>query len=572
MNSSFKRQFSVLSLVVAGVSVACSPPPLVCNTDELPMGGRCVPVVNDGGAEASVAMEAAVAEGGMPDSGMSDVVTDRGVVVDTCVPMEDLPDPDGLDTNCDGIDGDAANAVFVSETAPAGGDGSRARPFRTLGEGLRAVTAVRKQVLVAAGNYGESVTLVEGAIVAGGYDAMTWQRGGASVFTASCPVLVARNIAADTRLQSIEFVGRDSSSPGSSCVAAIIENSDGLRWTDSRIRAGRGADGADGAAGTVSAMVAGAGGNGTPGVRAAASGNPQASGGASGSGCFRGGAGGSGYGNPMTVPPRPYTASNGETPTLAAVSGGPGGTAGRLSSQPLDVSSVGANGGDGAEGATGARGASATMTFCSVSAMGYSAECASGASGLEGALGSGGGGGGGGGANNCLTSEFGFNGGGGGGGGAGGCGGGPGAGGAGGGASIGVLVLGGRPTIQRVSIESASGGNGGRGGSGAAGNSGGSGGQGAACSIGGVPCRCMDNSLVPARGGNGGRGGVGGRGGAGGGGAGGPSIGIVLANGATMPAGPNPIRLGTPGAGGFTGDAMGTEGARGISQEIFTVR
>jgi hypothetical protein len=82
----------------------------------------------------------------------------------------------------------------------------------------------------------------------------------------------------------------------------------------------------------------------------------------------------------------------------------------------------------------------------------------------------------------------------------------------------------------------------------------------------------MDNSLVPARGGNGGRGGVGGRGGAGGGGAGGPSIGIVLANGATMPAGPNPIRLGTPGAGGFTGDAMGTEGARGISQEIFTVR
>jgi hypothetical protein len=503
---------------------------------------------------------------------MSDVVTDRGVVVDTCVPMEDLPDPDGLDTNCDGIDGDAANAVFVSERAPAGGDGSRARPFRTLGEGLRAVTGVRKQVLVAAGNYSESVTLVEGAIVAGGYDAMTWQRGGVSVFTASCPVLVARNIAADTRLQSIEFVGRDADLPGSSCVAAIIENSDGLRWTDSRIRAGRGADGADGAAGTVSAVVAGAGGNGTPGVRVAPMGNRQAPGGTAGSGCFRGGMGGNGYGDPMRFPPVPYRADNGETPMLGAVSGGAGGRAGQLSNFPLDMSSVGANGRDGEDGATGARGASATMTFCSVSAMGYSSECASGAAGLEGEPGGGGGGGGGGGANNCQTVEWGFNGGGGGGGGAGGCGGGGGRGGGGGGASIGVLVLGGRPTIQGVSIESSNGGNGGRGGSGAPGNVGGVGGQGAACSNGGMPCRCLDNSLIAARGGDGGHGGAGGRGGAGGGGAGGPSIGIVLANGASMPAGPTPIRLGRPGAGGLTGDGMGAAGARGIAEEIFIVR
>jgi hypothetical protein len=170
------------------------------------MGGRCVPVVNDGGAEASIAMEAAVAEGGMPDAGVSDVVTDRGVV-DTCVPMEDLPDPDGLDTNCDGIDGDAANAVFVVPSAGMGGNGSRMDPFHRVSDAIAMARGTRRQVLVAEGTYNEQLVLSEGVIVAGGYNPTTWRRSGRTVFSAPCPALVARNIALPTTLLGVDIVG-----------------------------------------------------------------------------------------------------------------------------------------------------------------------------------------------------------------------------------------------------------------------------------------------------------------------------------------------------------------------------
>ena len=72
-----------------------------------------------------------------------------------------VPDADGVDSNCDGIDGDLARAVFVAQGGDdATGDGTRESPLRSLGAALRRATEQgRTQVLVTAGNFSESATL-----------------------------------------------------------------------------------------------------------------------------------------------------------------------------------------------------------------------------------------------------------------------------------------------------------------------------------------------------------------------------------------------------------------------------
>jgi hypothetical protein len=52
-------------------------------------------------------------EGVSPDQGM---VVEDGGLTDACAAQEDLPDEDNVDSNCDGIDGDADDAVFVTTT------------------------------------------------------------------------------------------------------------------------------------------------------------------------------------------------------------------------------------------------------------------------------------------------------------------------------------------------------------------------------------------------------------------------------------------------------------------------
>src|SRR4051812_25134262 len=82
----------------------------------------------------------------------------------------DRPDLRFEDTNCDGIDGDAAKAVFVD--AGAGQDsrsGSREFPKKTLANAISAAKAQGKDVYVAAGTYAESVNLESAIGIYGGY-------------------------------------------------------------------------------------------------------------------------------------------------------------------------------------------------------------------------------------------------------------------------------------------------------------------------------------------------------------------------------------------------------------------
>lgn len=533
------------------------------------MEGRCVRETLDG-RDGGASLPEGGAEAGDAGGALPDVLDDRpDTVMDTCVPMEDLPDSDGRDTNCDGIDGDAANAVFVAASASEGGDGSRTRPFRTLSDALRAVTATRRQVLVAGGVLMEALTVPDNVIIAGGYDPATWRVSETqrTRLVASCPVVTARRITNATLLR-FDADGRDATDLGASCVAVMLESADGLQWSDSRIRAGRGADGVTGAAGGPMPSSAPAGVSGLPAdltLRVPR----RPTGGVGGATCNAGGAGGAAL----------YMGALAERGTDGVIVplGGRGGEAGVRGAfmGPTDPRAIGSNGADGLDGASGTAGASATPTFCLADAMGYSNSCAAGRDGTSGTPGGGGGGGGGAGLSDCGDGLEPKPGGGGGGGGGGGCGGNAGRGAGGGGASIGVLVVGGTARLERVAIETAGGGRGGNGGAGAAGAGGGGGGSGAGCSelngLSIVPCRCgASSTLTAARGGNGGRGGTGGRGGGGGGAAGGPSVGIVLVQGARV-MGTTPFNVGRAGQGGASGDGVAMRGATGLELDTHNI-
>ena len=99
----------------------------------------------------------------------------------------DKPDLGFIDSNCDGIDGDKAAALFVT---PGGSDlsndGSFEKPMATVKAAVTAATAQNKDVYVAAGIYdGKPGFLGSTGHIGlyGGYDPQTWQRSAANVTT-----------------------------------------------------------------------------------------------------------------------------------------------------------------------------------------------------------------------------------------------------------------------------------------------------------------------------------------------------------------------------------------------------
>lgn len=506
-----------------------------------------------------------------PQTDGGDVSDSSTMQSDACMPGPDRPDPMGIDSNCDGIDGDLANAVFVAPGTGTGA-GTRDNPFHSISEAIAAAAPMRKQVLVAAGMYSEQITLSDGVLIAGGYDAATWRRTFArTAVSAPCPVVTARNITSETPVMNIDFVGNDVTTAGGSCIAALVVDSSGPVFSDLTIHAGHGGPGTNGRDGAPPSMpVAEGGGRGQAGREDSSDIMTRARGGAAGMmGCAPGGEGGGGG----------ITSSR---QGLPGVSGLPS------SSENQGGATTSANypgnpGGNGAAGSAGTPGTSSTIIIGTFDRMGnYDASQARGTDGMRGTDGHGGGGGSGAGYYYaCSDGITRFVGGGGGGGGAGGCGGNPGEGGGGGGASVAVLLWNSTPTFERVTFETAGGGDGGSGGAGGVGQRGGPGGTADQCErVVSImpprfePCTCPSSTRpVPITGGNGGSGGDGGNGGAGGGGAGGPSIGIVT-NSDTPPQfrGSSTWRIGPGGNGGRHGSSTGTPGATGLRNEMHRLR
>jgi len=139
------------------------------------------------------------------------------------------------DQNCDGIDGDYVRAVFVARYGAPGARGTPNAPVNTINSALALVGRGKDHIYVAAGTYNESVTLVEGISIFGGYSpdgkwtrnltqyktTISWSAGTNSVRT-----VIAEGIdAARTVLDGVEVLSGTNANPSGSSYAIWVKDS-----------------------------------------------------------------------------------------------------------------------------------------------------------------------------------------------------------------------------------------------------------------------------------------------------------------------------------------------------------
>ena len=393
------------------------------------------------------------------DAGASgDINTPDVVPTDPCI--ENPTAPECLEED---------SAIFVSPGGDdTGGEGSKARPFKTIVKGLSAIDGQRKRIYACTGTYSDEIRLNathNGVSIFGGLDC-SWNPTAdrPRIEGSANPIRVEGTLG--LAIAGVEVRATDSTD-GSS-IGMFISGGD---TTLSRVRIEAGA-GANGSPGTLEPV--------TQPTPAALAGQPADAGiGAAArivqcpaGGGTTGGAGGD----------NGFPGKKGE-PDLGGGAGGEGGNCSEGIGKDGNPANPGKNG-------SGAKVIGTLMPTGWIPA--------SGENGAAGPPGQGGGGG------------LGRLGGGGGGGGAGGCGGAAGGGGKGGGASIAIAALEARLTLRNSELKTGKAGNGGAGVAGQSGQA--SGGLGGVQSPGGC---------------QGGNGAAGGSGGAGGGGAGGISVGVL---------------------------------------------
>ncbi len=478
---------------------------------------------------------------------------------------EDWPDAscnsvNDCDQNCDGIDGDYVRAVFVAPYGTSEASGAPYDPVNTINKALTLVGGAKDHIYVAAGTYNESVTLVEGISIFGGYSPDgKWARNLAqykttiswSAGTNSVRAVIAEGIdAGRTALDGVEVLSGTNANPsGSSYAIWVKDSTSALEIVNVNAVGGNGGGGSGGGPG-------GPGGDG--GVGTAGDASSQNNGGITGTctdcGCNdEGSYGGPGGGGASNACGSGNNSGGGKGGKGGCASGGssakgdnsPGGAAGGPAS--TGGGNAGSPGGPGGAGSDGGGGNAAG----NVSGSGFWSGV-DGGNGGQGSNGVGGGGGSGGGGSDNGTFDCTSWGGGGGGGGSGGCGGSGANGGKSGGGSFGVFLFNASPKLVRSAFGHKSGGNGGNGGQGGAGGFGKDGGGGG------------DGCFDAGNGGKGGKGGDGGRGGHGGGGAGGAAYGLYAA-GNSDPACESLTfsPAGSGGTGGIGGQGPGNQGAPG---------
>jgi len=469
-----------------------------------------------------------------------------------------------IDENCDGIDGVIGNAIFVSRAAAAGGDGSRARPFDTLGAALTAFPGSGKTyVLVAEGVYREQIQLFEGLQIYGGYSDDFLRRDvlqlatiiqspvvpgtgpDGTVRASNVGLTPARTVLAGLYIYGTDAAGAASAgNSGASSIGLALTNvGPGLTVQNNVIRGGHGGEGGrgstgssgfgrqdstqlDGNPGTDGARIPGACNNvailgGTGGVNPSCGSSSARAGGGSTCPTFNINTTPTQGGQAAFVAPVGNDGAGGFHWSFDQISGS-GCSHVTESGFPSSIqSNNGSDGGDGIDGVPGSDGQGCNAPFGSILNGLWSPRSAGGGSpGANGEAGGGGGAGGGTarfrqGPQTCDSHEIGATG---GGGGAGGCGGTGAVAGGTGGASIAVMLSGAAagPTLLNNRIERGLGGRGGDGGFGGPGGRGGRGG------FAGGPTSWSGSSA-----GKGGDGGNGGDGGSGGGGCGGASYGVL---------------------------------------------
>ena len=532
--------------------------------------------------------------------------------------------PDGTDQNCDGVDGEVDNSIFVAKNGKDTNSGAIDAPMLTLNAAIQKAAADgRRDVYVATGVYAENVVLAAGVNTYGGFSATFNYRdtvlyetvifGGQPAQGAQGAVnaLDIQNAAGKTTtLDGFTIYGYDNKTAGGSSYAVYARNCDEtLRLTNNHVIAGDAGKGIPGDKGTDGDNgLAGDPGKGAKDVGTCTGGSNNAGGAAGTKTCgavkVDGGTGGSTVCpdfDSNTAPPGCPDSSIDQTSQVTELGqkgsgfgAGVGGAAGLdqytdrgfgpytsnicglNSNQNCQVCHLppgnpdgapGTNGTKGEDGPKGAGGATGGGTVQGGLWTVY--DGTNGAAGVPG--GGGGGGGAGGGVETTGCSNTGASGsdvgGSGGGGGSGACGGTGGDGGGGGGASFGIFLWytaapATTPEVMGNLVTSGNGGDGGNGGPAGLGGIGGNGG------LGGANGSLVQAAVCAATGGAGGRGGDGGHGGGGGGGAGGPSYALFIGGTAYAPfvilKSANFFDLaGSGGKGGFGGPSLGKAGDPG---------
>jgi hypothetical protein len=501
--------------------------------------------------------------------------------------------PDGIDQNCDGVDGEVGNAVFVAKNGNDGAGGTIDAPMLTVNAAVdKALATDRRDVYVATGVYAESVVLKDGVGLYGGFSSDFKVRHVLlyeTVIMGDSPTLLKPGAITASGIKNTGAVldgftifGYDVDEAGKSSYALYVRDCDeALAIRNCHIFSGDGANGTPGSGGQdgESGIDGSGGAQAYLYANASCTGSEKSAGGNGGSkSCggtpVAGGKGGGSYCPAFgSAPKSGEKGINGSGP---AGTGGNGGNAGydaifqsscNSCSVPTETNPMdGYDGVHGGDGNHGGAGQGCSLTGGSV--VGGLWQPQTGANGAVGNHGGGGGGGGAGGGVDVDNFIFGCTeqiGGTGGGGGSGACSGTGGSGGSGGGGSMGLFLYY-TSSPATVPVVEANVFVGGKGGSGAIGGSGGTGGVGGTAGAGGL------EALGPwcARGGgNGGNGGNGGHGGGGGGGCGGVSYciyayGYGIASVAALKA-DNEFNPGVGGGGGSGGPSVGNSGQNGAA-------
>ncbi len=551
----------------------------------------------------------------------------NGLTDDGCecvpVPGDDLAGDD-LDSNCDGVDGEVDNAIFVSKDGDDLNPGTIDLPVLTLQVGLsRAKANNKRDVYVATGVYSQNIVLEDGVGIFGGYspefdrhDVLLYETAiiGGTPDAEHLGTVTAVDVGApgsvrETVIDGFTIFGVNAGNiSGGNSYAIYVRNSgERLRISKNRVFGGPGGNGDNGLRGNDGQS----GVDGAPGLAAKNLSSDCAANDVSGGGvggqliCEDVDAVSGGNGGRANCPEFESTHGDAGANGLGTNSG-LGGTFGWpffLCAVPdpdantpgcdpypfacttcyLPQNNKAFNASAGQDGTTGTNGAAGSAGAATGSTASGEWVGSAGGNGGAGTHGSGGGGGGAGGGvqvdgTTCTAQGDDDVSGSGGGGGSGGCRATGGTGGKAGGGSFGIFIVGASalhtPTLSGNTVQS------GRGG---AGGNGGAGGVGGAAGIGGVGGTAGDKlptstekeqTRCAAGGGNGGNGGSGGHGGGGGGGAGGPSYGLFVNIPGTPPASwksGNAFVAGGQGGGGGQGGASvdqtrsGANGADGTA-------
>ena len=461
--------------------------------------GYCDPK-EDGGADVS-------APDGTSDTS-TDATTDRDPPPPGCdTPTEPLKNPEKCLVDSFG--------VFVSAGGADTNDGTKQKPFKTVG---KALASGRGRVVVCEGTYTESLEIKADVELYSGVTCDFAKAGGKAKLVATKPEYAVSVGTVTALLADLEVTAAAGTAGSPNSIGVWSVDATKLTLRGVAVSAKEGFKGDDGAPGGTGAYVVGNG-NGNP----ADMNNP---GGGKSCTCNSGGLSGGGAGGLPGV-----DASNGgQALGGAAPKDGAGGVM-LASCATTEPNGTGNNGADRMDAP--AAGKLTVPGTLSASEAWVPGEALSGTSGLPGQ------GGGGGGSRGAMSY--------GGGGGCGGCGGTGGKGGKSGGASIALLSVRSNVTMSGVSLVAGTGGTGGTGGGGGPGAAGG-------------------GSLSGCSGGDGGKGGPGG---AGAGGAGGLSVPVVYKG--TKPGGDATYRFEAAASGG-TGGAPGVnDGPMGLAQNELEV-